>query len=95
MLIYLSLNVLYIYGINPEEMKGVISVGGLVMGFQITEGQSNCAKTGRLPICPDYLCNNRNTYPNFGFSGKAYRVVNSCIDRYRWHPGLLYFQKNP
>lgn len=32
MLIYLGLNVLYIYGINPEEMKGVISVGGLVMG---------------------------------------------------------------
>ncbi len=32
MLIYLGLNVLYIYGIHPEEMKGVISVGGLVMG---------------------------------------------------------------
>jgi len=32
MLIYLGLNALYIYGINPEEMKGVISVGGLVMG---------------------------------------------------------------
>jgi len=32
MLIYLGLNILYIYGINPEEMKGVISVGGLVMG---------------------------------------------------------------
>ncbi len=31
MLIYLGLNALYIYGINPEEMKGVISVGGLVM----------------------------------------------------------------
>jgi len=32
MLIYIGLNVLYIYGINPEEMKGVISVGGLAMG---------------------------------------------------------------
>lgn len=32
MLLYLGLNALYIYGINPEEMKGVISVGGLVMG---------------------------------------------------------------
>lgn len=32
MLIYLGMNALYIYGINPEEMKGVISVGGLVMG---------------------------------------------------------------
>lgn len=32
MLIYLGLNVLYIYGINPEKMKGVISVGGLAMG---------------------------------------------------------------
>lgn len=31
-LIYLGLNILYIYGIHPEEMKGVISVGGLVMG---------------------------------------------------------------
>jgi APA family basic amino acid/polyamine antiporter len=31
-LIYLALNVLYVYGINPEEMKGVISVGGLAMG---------------------------------------------------------------
>ncbi len=31
-LLYLSLNVLYIYGIKPEEMKGVISVGGLAMG---------------------------------------------------------------
>lgn len=31
-LIYLALNVLYIYSIHPEEMKGVISVGGLAMG---------------------------------------------------------------
>jgi APA family basic amino acid/polyamine antiporter len=31
-LIYLALNVLYVYGIRPEEMKGVISVGGLAMG---------------------------------------------------------------
>src|SRR4030043_189807 len=31
-LIYLALNILYVYGINPEEMKGVISVGGLAMG---------------------------------------------------------------
>jgi len=30
--IYLSINILYVYGINPEEMKGVISVGGLAMG---------------------------------------------------------------
>ncbi len=30
--LYLGINVLYIYGINPQEMKGVISVGGLVMG---------------------------------------------------------------
>ncbi len=32
MFLYLGLNVLYIYGINPHEMKGVISVGGLAMG---------------------------------------------------------------
>jgi APA family basic amino acid/polyamine antiporter len=31
-LLYLALNLLYIYGINPEKMKGVISVGGLAMG---------------------------------------------------------------
>jgi APA family basic amino acid/polyamine antiporter len=30
--LYLALNILYIYGIKPEEMKGVISVGGLAMG---------------------------------------------------------------
>jgi len=30
--LYLSINVLFVYGINPEEMKGVISVGGLAMG---------------------------------------------------------------
>jgi basic amino acid/polyamine antiporter, APA family len=30
--LYLGINILYIYGINPEEMKGVISVGGLAMG---------------------------------------------------------------
>jgi len=30
--LYLCINVLYVYGINPEEMKGVISVGGLAMG---------------------------------------------------------------
>jgi APA family basic amino acid/polyamine antiporter len=30
--LYLAINVLYVYGINPEEMKGVISVGGLAMG---------------------------------------------------------------
>ncbi len=32
MVLYLGLNVLYVYGINPEDMKGVISVGGLAMG---------------------------------------------------------------
>lgn len=31
-LIYLGLNILYIYGIKADEMKGVISVGGLAMG---------------------------------------------------------------
>jgi APA family basic amino acid/polyamine antiporter len=31
-LIYLGLNMLYIYGIKADEMKGVISVGGLAMG---------------------------------------------------------------
>jgi len=31
-LLYLGLNALYVYGINPEKMKGVISVGGLAMG---------------------------------------------------------------
>jgi APA family basic amino acid/polyamine antiporter len=32
MLLYLGLNLLYIYSINPNDMKGVISVGGLAMG---------------------------------------------------------------
>jgi basic amino acid/polyamine antiporter, APA family len=31
-LLYLGINILYVYGINPEKMKGVISVGGLAMG---------------------------------------------------------------
>jgi APA family basic amino acid/polyamine antiporter len=31
-LLYLGINMLYVYGINPEQMKGVISVGGLAMG---------------------------------------------------------------
>lgn len=31
-LLYLMLNLLYIYGIHPNEMEGVISVGGLAMG---------------------------------------------------------------
>lgn len=31
-ILYIGINILYIYGINPEEMKGVISVGGLAMG---------------------------------------------------------------
>lgn len=30
--LYLGINAFYIYGIKPEEMKGVISVGGLAMG---------------------------------------------------------------
>lgn len=32
MLLYLGLNALYIYSIDPDDMKGVISVGGLAMG---------------------------------------------------------------
>ena len=32
MLLYLGLNALYIFSIDPDEMKGVISVGGLAMG---------------------------------------------------------------
>jgi len=30
--LYMLINLLYVYGIKPEEMKGVISVGGLAMG---------------------------------------------------------------
>jgi len=32
LILYLGINVLYIYSINPGEMKDVISVGGLAMG---------------------------------------------------------------
>jgi len=32
MILYIGINILYVYGINPEDMKGVISVGGLAMG---------------------------------------------------------------
>ncbi len=31
-LLYLCLNVFYIYAVGPEEMKGVISIGGLAVG---------------------------------------------------------------
>ncbi|HEX2977161.1 MAG TPA: amino acid permease [Bacteroidales bacterium] len=31
-IIYLGINALYVYSIQPEEMKGVISIGGLAMG---------------------------------------------------------------
>lgn len=31
-LLYLGINILFVYGISPETMKGVISVGGLAMG---------------------------------------------------------------
>ena len=30
--LYLGINILYVYSINPEEMKDVISIGGLAMG---------------------------------------------------------------
>jgi APA family basic amino acid/polyamine antiporter len=30
--IYLLINILYVYAIKPQEMKGVISIGGLAMG---------------------------------------------------------------
>jgi len=32
MMLYLGVNILYVYGIKPNEMKDVISVGGLAMG---------------------------------------------------------------
>jgi APA family basic amino acid/polyamine antiporter len=32
MILYLGVNLLYVYGIKPNEMKDVISVGGLAMG---------------------------------------------------------------
>jgi basic amino acid/polyamine antiporter, APA family len=31
-LLYLGLNILYLYAVSPEKMKGVISIGGLAMG---------------------------------------------------------------
>jgi APA family basic amino acid/polyamine antiporter len=31
-LLYLSLNIVFVYAVPPEEMKGVISIGGLAMG---------------------------------------------------------------
>jgi basic amino acid/polyamine antiporter, APA family len=32
MLLYICVNVVFIYALSPEEMKGVISIGGLAMG---------------------------------------------------------------
>lgn len=32
LILYVGINMLYVYGIEPESMKGVISVGGLAMG---------------------------------------------------------------
>jgi APA family basic amino acid/polyamine antiporter len=32
MILYLGLNILYIYAINPTDIKGVVAVGGLAMG---------------------------------------------------------------
>jgi basic amino acid/polyamine antiporter, APA family len=32
MLLYICLNLLFVYAIKPEEMKGVVAVGGLAMG---------------------------------------------------------------
>ena len=32
LLLYLGINILYVYSINPTDMKDVISVGGLAMG---------------------------------------------------------------
>ncbi len=32
MALYIGINILYVYGIEPKSMEGVISVGGLVMG---------------------------------------------------------------
>lgn len=31
-ILYLAINILYVYGVNPSDMKGVISIGGLAMG---------------------------------------------------------------
>jgi APA family basic amino acid/polyamine antiporter len=36
--LYLAINVLFVYGIRPDEMKGVISVGGLAMGNLFGKG---------------------------------------------------------
>ena len=32
MALYVGINILYVYGIDPESMEGVISIGGLAMG---------------------------------------------------------------
>lgn len=32
MLVYISINIVFVYAVPPEEMKGVISIGGLAMG---------------------------------------------------------------
>ena len=37
-LLYFSLNALYVYAIDPEAMKGVISIGGMAMGNLIGRG---------------------------------------------------------
>ena len=32
MLLYICINIVFVYAVPPEEMKGVISIGGLAMG---------------------------------------------------------------
>jgi len=42
MLLYICLNIVFVYAVPPEEMKGVISIGGLAMG-------------SLWPFCRDHL----------------------------------------
>jgi APA family basic amino acid/polyamine antiporter len=32
MVLYIFINIVFVYAVPPEEMKGVISIGGLAMG---------------------------------------------------------------
>lgn len=85
--LYLGLNVLYVYAIDPEAMKGVISIGGMAMGNLLGRGMETLFSLliafALLSSLSAFIILGPRVYYSMAKDGYFFRFVSDISPHYR------------
>ena len=86
-LLYFSLNALYVYAIDPEAMKGVISIGGMAMGNLVGRGMetlfSLMIALALLSSLSAFIILGPRVYYSMAKDGHFFRFVSEISPKHR------------